>query len=147
MEFILQSPQETNTATNVGRSYGSMELHSYGDSAKCPGKLRGSEPPKCKQLGNYECGLTVWNVLKTQRPETGNSAKQFSKQLRRAGVRARPSGLAVERGERTSTKEISKAKLMWLSERLNPADDSEMPSSCESRRWQCGGNWMMQRHL
>lgn len=43
------------------------------------------------------------------------------KQLRRAGVRARPSGLAVERGERASTKEISKAKLMWLSEILNPS--------------------------
>lgn len=98
---------------------------SYGGSAKCPGKLRGFElrPPKCKQLGNHECGLTVWNVLKTQRPETGNSAKHFSKQLRRAGVRARPSGLAVERGERTRTKEISKAKLMGLSERLNPAEE------------------------
>lgn len=132
LEFILQPPQETNTATDVGR--GQEIRTSCGGSAKCPGKLRGFElrPPKCKQLGNYGCGLTVWNVLKTQRPETGNSAKHFSKQLRRAGVRARPSGLAVERGERTRTKEISKAKLMGLSERLKPADEGEIPSSCEN---------------
>lgn len=27
---------------------------------------------------------------------------------------------------------------MGLSERLNAADEGEIPSSCESRHWQCG---------
>lgn len=64
--------------------------------------------------------------------------KELCQEVLDAGVRARPSGLAVERGERTRIKGISKAKLMGLSERLNAADEGEIPSSCESRHWQCG---------
>lgn len=82
------------------------------------------------KLEKDESGLAVQKVWKAQRPEAGNTAKRFSRQLRHAGVRARPLGLAVERRERTSTKEISKAKLMGLSGRLNIADEGEISSSC-----------------
>lgn len=47
-------------------------------------------------------------------------------------MRARPRGLAVGMREGAGTKEISKGKLMELSERLNIADEGEIPSSCES---------------
>lgn len=57
--------------------------------------------------------------------------QEFLRQLGRAkGMRARPQGLAVGMREGTSTKEISKAKLMELSERLNTAHEGEMSSSC-----------------
>lgn len=82
------------------------------------------------ELEKEESSLAVQNVWKAQRPEAGNSAKRFSRQFRRAGVRARPLGLAVERRESTGTKEISKAKLMGLSGRLNIADEGEISSSC-----------------
>lgn len=36
---------------------------------------------------------------------------------------------------------------MGLSERLSTADEGEISSSCESKHWQCGGNWVMERHL
>ena len=45
-------------------------------------------------------------------------------------MRARPRGLAVGTREGAGTKEISKAKLMELSERLNIADKGEISSSC-----------------
>lgn len=76
------------------------------------------------------------NKLKVEKPEAGKSAKKFLRQLRRAGVRAKPRGLAVERREGASTKEISKAKLMGFSERLNIADEGEIFCSCSSRYWQ-----------
>lgn len=83
------------------------------------------------ELEKDESGLAVQGGWKTERPEAGNSAKSFSRQLRRAkGMRARPQGLAVGTREGARTKEVSKAKLMELSERLNIADEGEIFSSC-----------------
>ena len=61
----------------------------------------------------------------------GALPKRFLRQLGRAkGMRARPQGLAVGMREGAGTKEISKANLMELSERLNIADEGEISSSC-----------------
>lgn len=80
-----------------------------------------------------ESGMAVQDGWRMERPESGNSAKRFLRQLRRAkGMRARPQGLAVGTREGARTKEISKAKLMELSERLNIEDEGEIFSSCES---------------
>lgn len=75
--------------------------------------------------------MAVQDGSKTQRPEAGNSAKRFLRQLGRAkGMRARPRVLAVGTREKAGTKEISKAKLMELHERLNVVDEGEISSSC-----------------
>lgn len=83
------------------------------------------------ELGRDASGLAVQDGWKTESPEAGSSAKSFLRQLKRAkGMRARPQGLAVGMREGAGTKEISKAKLMELSERLNIADEGEIFSSC-----------------
>lgn len=83
------------------------------------------------ELEKDESGLVVQGRWKTKTPEAGNSANRFLRQLGRAkGMRARPQRLAVGMREGAGTKEISKAKLMELSERLNIADEGEIFSSC-----------------
>lgn len=75
--------------------------------------------------------MAIQNGWKTETTEAGNSAKRFLRQLGRAKrMRVRPRGLAVGMREGAGTKEISKAKLMELSERLNIADEGEIFSSC-----------------
>lgn len=83
------------------------------------------------ELEKDESVLVVQNGWKTETTEAGNSAKRFLRQLGHAKrMRARPQGLAVGMREGPGTKELSKAKLMELSERLNIADEGEIFSSC-----------------
>lgn len=41
LEFILQPPQETNTATDVGRGYGSRDPHKLWGQCQVPWKASG----------------------------------------------------------------------------------------------------------
>lgn len=83
------------------------------------------------ELKNDESVLVAQNGRKTETAEAGSSAKRFLRRLGHAKrMRARPQGLAVGMREGAGTKEISKAKLMELSDRLNIADEGEIFSSC-----------------
>lgn len=79
---------------------GQESYTSYGDSAKCPGKLRGFElrRPKCKQLENYECGLTVWNALKDTEARDGELCQAVLLRAARA-CRSESQALGISSGK------------------------------------------------